>query len=45
MATTWTKESSTQATSTVSTIDTTTTLDDRKSFVIKNKAGVNRFKK
>ena len=43
MATTWTTESNTQAISTVSTLDTTLTLDDRKSFIIKNKSGVNRF--
>ena len=43
MATTWTTESNTQATSTVSTIDTTLTLDNNKSFLIKNQSGINRF--
>ncbi len=43
MATTWTTESNTQAASTVSTIDTTLTLDNNKSFLIKNQSGINRF--
>ena len=43
MATTWTKESNTQAVSTISTLDTTLTLDKNKSFLIKNQSGINRF--
>jgi hypothetical protein len=43
VATTWTTESNTQAISTVSTIDTTLTLEDRKSFILKNTSGTNRF--
>jgi hypothetical protein len=43
MATTWSTESNTQATSTTSTIDTTVTIDDNQSFIIKNTAGTSRL--